>query len=563
MKNSLNYLNLWQQKRGELRVTDSIQTDWLQMQSQLDMLMPVTSAPTPPKSTTALKASKVLKTIKAFKTLILLVSTSATFVTGVYIFHHSHKIKHDRQEKPHKKQPAYMITDSLKTVDSLNRIDSLGLKPDSLSLVKSALENSDSSAVDKSDSASTNRNLAGNKAGTHENRTGQTVSALNKNAGSSVVNKSQNAANRPNAGNHNNYINQSAVNKLANNGGNVFNPNNSGGYSASGTLGYQNGGQQNSGYQPIVLASNFQTSGHLIPNIDSVQTDVNNYFTQPAVNNRLLPFFNANPKNYPEKQNAATINAIVNKIRKTSAAPTAKTTQKDKNGKKEKQAKTRLASSPINIDWGLLTGVNSSGSFTPKKQNSNFYGSLPVDLNLGLYGTYHFNDKWAINVQARALNPQTINGSYSHANAAKADSGAVDSGKAIKVTDSRKAYFISVPIHLVYKVNNYLSIKGGPVINIPVKQLAGTTSLTPLAIKKDTPYYTSVSNQLKNTRYTPAINFGLSVGVSLQYNRFSFEATYLKSLSGYKVSSDFGSYKSNPGSIQLGIGFQLNKPKTR
>ncbi|GAA3987814.1 PorT family protein [Mucilaginibacter dorajii] len=561
MKNSLNYLNLWQQKRNELPVTDSVQTDWMQMQSQLDILMPVTSAPTSPKSTKTLKASKILKTIKAFKTLILLVSTSAIFFTGLYIFHHSHKIKHNQQEKQHKKQPAYIITDSLKTVDSLNRIDSLGRKPDSLSLVNSPLGNSNSSAANKSDSTSTNRNLAGNRAGTHENRTGQTASPLNKNAGSSVVSRSQNAINRSNAGNHNNYINQVTTNKSATNGSNIFSLNNNGLYSAGGALGYQNGSKQNKGYQPLVLAANFQTSQHLIPNLDSVQADVNNYFTQPALSNRLLPSFNANQNNYPAKQSSAAINAIVSKIRKA-PTETVKTTQKDKNGKKEKTAKPRSAS-PINMDWGLLAGTNSSGSFTPKKQNSNFYGSLPVDLNFGLYGTYHINDKWAINVQARALNPQNISGSYSHANGAKADSGAVDSGKAIKVTDSRKAYFVSVPIHLVYRVNNYLSIKGGPVINIPVKQLAGTTSLTPLAIKKDTSYYTSVTNQLKNTRYTPAINFSLSVGVALQYNRFSFEATYLKSISGYKVNSDFGSYKSNPGSIQLGIGFQLNKPKNR
>jgi hypothetical protein len=562
MKNSLNYLNLWQQKRDELPVTDSVQTDWLQMQSQLDILMPVAAAPTLPKSTKALKASKIFKTIKAFKTLILLVSTSATFITGLYIFHHTHKIKHDRQEKQHKKQPAYVITDSLKTVDSLNRIDNLGHKPDSLSLVNSASGSTNNSPADKLDSASTGNNLTGVKPGAHDNKTSQTTSPLNKNVGPYLVSKSQNAANSPNAGSHNNYINQSVANKSANNVGNVFNPNNGVGYSANGTLGYQNGGQQNSCYQPLVLASNFQTSGHLIPNSDTVLADVNNYFAQPSMVNRLLPSFSANQKSYPAKQKTAVINAIVNKIRKTSTVPAAKTNQKDKSGKKEKAAKIR-STSPINIDWGLLAGVNSSGSFTPKKQNSNFYGSLPFDLNLGLYGTYHFNDKWAINVQVRALNPQNISGSYSHANAAKADSGAVDSGKSIKVTDSRKAYFVSVPIHLVYKVNNYLSIKGGPVINIPVKQLPGTTSLTPLAIKKDTPYYTSVTNQLKNTRYSPAINFSLSVGVSLQYNRFSFEATYLKSISGYKVSSDFGSYKSNPGSIQLGIGFQLNKPKNR
>ncbi len=356
----------------------------------------------------------------------------------------------------------------------------------------------------------------------------------------------------------NGYRNQPGANSALTRGNNPFTVNNKGlqGNYANQSAFSLGKALQGSNYQPLVLNTNLVRHAYLVKGVDSIQADINGYFNQPAIGDILSP--DAKQNNAAAKQNQANIHALAGKIGKP-AAGISKTNQKEKIPKivKIKQA------TPLDLDWGLLTGVNTSGSFTPKKQNSNFYGSFPADIYFGLYGTYHFNDKWAVNIQAKALSPQNINGSYSHANGARADSGAVDSGKTIRVSDSRKIYFVSVPIHLVYKLNNYISIKGGPVINIPVKQLTGSTTFTPLAIKTDTTYYTSVNNQLKNTRYVPAVNFGLSAGVSLQYNRLSFEATYLKSISGLKVSSDFGSYKSNPGTLQLTIGFQLNKPKNK
>jgi len=559
MKNSLNYLKLWQQKRSELPVNDSAQTDWLQMQNLLDLHLPSAAPHDIPQSDKVLKASKIIKAAKGFKALVLLVSTTATFVTGVYTYSHFHKIKHSEPDNGIKKHIAHVIADSLKTIDSLNQADSTTYGVNNPPQIKSTPANADSLANNNMpDSGLTGKNVPVNKNTGIKANTGNSVS--NKNSGPyGILKGGKNTGTYTLANSQNTMVNQPDQHGHAANSAQTLYTGNRQPLGGTMPTSTPNGlTQGNSNYKPSVLSVTFQKSYSKVSGIDSIQSDVNNYFTKPAINKILNS--SAKGNNGMLKQTSARVNEIVGKITKSSPdLLKLKAGQKPKNGKQEKVVKAKL-SAPFNFDWGLLAGVNASGSFTTQKQNSNFYGSLPVDLNFGLYGTYHFNDRWAINVQAKALNPQKISGSYTHANGAKADSGAVDSGKTIRVTDSRKAYFVSVPIQLVYKLNNYLGLKAGSVINIPVKQITGTTSFTPLAIKTDTPYYTSVNNQLKNTRYVPAINVGVSAGVSLQYNRFSFEATYLKSISGFKVSSDFGSYKSNPGTVQLTVGFQLNKP---
>jgi len=224
---------------------------------------------------------------------------------------------------------------------------------------------------------------------------------------------------------------------------------------------------------------------------------------------------------------------------------------------KEKNAKVKNSStSSSNIDWGLLTGVNSSGSFTPRNQNSNFYGNSPVDLYFGVFATYNINDKWAVNSQIKLFNPQTITTKYTHANASR-----IDSGQLLQITSSRKMYSTSIPLHAVYKVNSNLSFMAGPVINIPVKQTNTGSTWLPTAIRSDSTYSTHIDSVLNKTKYEQKLNFGLSAGVNITFKRFSFGATYMKSLSGYQISSDFGNHNSYNGTLQFTIGFRLNKSK--
>ncbi len=228
-----------------------------------------------------------------------------------------------------------------------------------------------------------------------------------------------------------------------------------------------------------------------------------------------------------------------------------------RNGKTAKTKNASIKNSTLlNLDWGILTGVNSSGSFTPKSQNSNFYGSSPVDVFFGLFANYNLNDRWAIGSQIRLFSPQTISTIYTHANGSK-----IDSSQSLKITSSRKLYSVSIPIRIMYKVTDKVSFIGGPVIDIPIKQLNTKSTLQPAAIKSDTSYYAKVDSVLNGTQYRQKLNLGLSGGVNIQFKRLSFEATYLKSLSGYQVTSGYGTYRSYNGTLQFTVKFQLNKPK--
>ena len=72
---------------------------------------------------------------------------------------------------------------------------------------------------------------------------------------------------------------------------------------------------------------------------------------------------------------------------------------KEKTNKNQKEKSVRnknsssKASNPLSLDWGILTGVNSAGSFTAKNQNANFYGSAPVDLFFGVFAAWNINAK--------------------------------------------------------------------------------------------------------------------------------------------------------------------------
>ena len=207
----------------------------------------------------------------------------------------------------------------------------------------------------------------------------------------------------------------------------------------------------------------------------------------------------------------------------------------------------------IKTNWGVLTGVNSSGSFTSKSENANFYGTFPVDLFFGVFATSNFNDKWALNLQITGLNPRTIITKYTDANIT-----AIDSNKAIKSTSSRKLHSIDVPLNLVYKVNSKLSFMAGPVISIPITQVNTNTTVQPSAIKSDAAYYVNLSFLLREIQYSTDINFSFSAGVKYQFNRFILGATWVQSLSGYEVVSGFDGYKSYNSAFQLTLGYRLN-----
>jgi len=555
MKNSLKYLKLWQKKRNELPINDDQQENWLEMQSILDKNMPVTT-PSGDEGGSGAKGFKLLS--------LMLISLSAAAITYVYtakiVSKESHHQIHHTREKQTGSNTDRSQGKRDSAIDSLtasemtfNKRDSLHIGSPSLLKLPDLIKNTTtiapaSNANDTQRNApasitaakglpaliktnnfpllaGSNRNqpVIGNAYGSNlggalfKNKAAKTLAGTITN-GTSGLHGQTTVGNRFMHFNNNSSFNgiRAGASRSANSKGGTRRQ-----------LTDDNADQK-------VSAAEFkgnQNEYQVLP------------FSIPK------PYFNA----------AENIGGVIGGsrlslklIQKPSAA---NSLSNGKTNVKEKPAKTRN-SNPSNMDWGLLAGVNSSGSFTPKNQNSNFYGSSPVDLFFGLSATYNINDKWAVNSQIKLFSPQTIITTYSHANQSR-----VDSNQSLQITSSRKMYAVSVPLHIVYKANSNVSFMIGPVINIPVKQTNASSTWRPTAIRSDSIYSAQVDSVLNKTKYEQKLNFGLSGGVNISFKRFSFGATYMKSLSGYQVSSGFGNYKSYNGTFQFTIGFRLNKPR--
>jgi len=581
MKNSLRYSKLWQQKRDELKVNANADQDWGDMSNLLDQHLPVS-----PKGSTSGGGSGSASGLSNFGGLAGIAGISvAVIAVTVYLAVH---FSGDKSEKPRRDS-----SDAKQHTQIITRQDSLDKLQDSAINYSQAVKDSGSVNEDSKSPAGSNSDVVSGNAAKSNNTTPNSAASnarstngmTNSSAGNvgaktnpagALSGKSSSGVNTSGRNNNPIGLNSPSVNnglsnagkngsgvfsksgrgtslsnngkRLAGNSGN--NPLNGGngrygvGYNANGKFGgFRQRGGNGSRYQNQVntIISSRDAKGKLQSN--SGKDDLNSvgvYHSRDTINtNAYDPFL-------PFKQAALLNGQFDNRdIISASVVPFTKNKPADdlKNGKNKKDKKTKASSAgDSKFDYGILGGVNLSNS-------TGLYG--------GAYGAYHISDKWGVNLQVTGLTSQNISGGYSHANGSK-----VDSGKIIQVTDSRKAYFVSVPLHATYNITDNFSVKAGPVLNIPVKQTNGVTSLTPTTINRDSAYYSKTINQLNNTRYNQQINFGVSGGVRYQYNRFSIEATYLKNLSSFSVTSDYGTYKTNgSGMLNITLGIQLNKRK--
>jgi len=542
MKSSFKYLLLWQKKRNELPVTDDPQNDWLEMQALLDQHLPVSN-----KKTSRFKKIKVLPALFIAFSAAAMVYTASRVVINKVNKHHTSQNRHFNKNKTSFVTDSLYIDSGVSNADSItqqaaiqtqvpgpviaagvnkNIAESPALTANQSGLAKTPDKNNVTSTsianqangtkkADKNDitpvSASSNKNQA---AASRQTNGSLRANGLPVNA-ASVGNKTSNRKvfllGATKSGNSSQPLNNHHTTKL--------NDKKTHGVADHDAKDSVNGqGLSNDagddGYQPL-LASSIHLNFNRVPGSLLVKLNIN-----PV---------NRSSAGQPSKNNSKTT--------------------------KQKNTKTK-SSGTSNIDWGILTGVNSSGSFTPKAQNANFYGSLPIDLYLGLFATDHLSNKWGINIQTQIFSPQNVTTSYTHANGSS-----VDSTQSLKITASRKVYNINIPMHVVYNVSSKVSFKAGPVIGFPVKQINTNSTLLPAGIRADSAYYAKSIGILNQTKYEQGVNLGFSGGGSVRAGRFIFEATYLKSITGYKVVSEWGSYKSNPGTLQFTIGFQLSKPK--
>ncbi|BAU52240.1 outer membrane beta-barrel protein [Mucilaginibacter gotjawali] len=523
MKNSLKYLKLWQKKRGEMQVNDDPQADWLRIQSLLDEQMPE------------------VKRLSGFKRLKILPTFFIAFSAAAMVYMVSNIVSLEKNKHPVKHgyhHTANFIPDSANqsqaiAVDSLNPAGS-GTAADSTGLTGETAQNADSSLVKPiNDEAATNRTKPAKNVGV----AGGQAPAGQVSGGINAQNKTVSASKG--------FGQRTALSNLLH----VSGQRNNTGLHAAGRGAK---GLVQSRYPGHALLPNAPNSNNE-PVSDAITP---NLFTgtQNASVSRDNPFIAA-VKPQIDFTAISAVHPVNLPAFGSGLVPTGSGQPPAAKNTKGKTAKAKN-NKPSDIDWGILTGVNSAGSFTPKNQNANFYGSSPVDLYFGLFVSYKVNATWAIAPQLRLFSPQTITTTYSHANNSK-----VDSNQNLTITSSRKVYALSVPIYAVYNATSNLSIKAGPVINFPIKQINTNSLLQPATLKADSAYYTNIIGIINKTKYDQKLNFGISAGASYKYKRFIFEAAYLKSLSGYSVTSGLGSYKSYNGTFQFTIGFQLDKLK--
>ena len=578
MKNSLRYLALWQKKRSQMNIDANPKSDWHNMRNLLDQHLPVQPAAAPVRPPIA-KGLKILSMV--------LTGLSAAAMTYVFIHlsgtkNHNNKVHSYNQRLVTEKHPDVPGENSaprqLPASISSGNADSVrkdkeasGNETLAAANTRANTSSTTTAIVNSARAVSNNKNtlaavkkqplsvnassnsgtaaLAKSKVGgiNHPAANPMPVPVVNgrslKTSGNAALTKPRNnnlAVNRiiqpSRSVNNNGYSKNNGKNNRPNSVDNKHRQQTGGQVKTPGAAGNSHDGRQN-------IAAVADDSRQLVSFIEPVPPD-------PEFNQSMNSFLTTKPIIVNSQFLAGKTLLGASKINKNKGQAT---------GAKPGKNRSNKSSGPqtnSNFEWGLLTGVNSSGSFTPKKQNSNFYGSFTPDVFFGLQGTIHLNDTWAINPQVRLLNPQRLSGSYTHANGSK-----VDSNQLITVTDTRKIYTIDVPVLVTYKASDNFSFKAGPVISIPVKQINGSTQLSPAGISADSTYYAKVSTELKGTSWQQKLNYGLSAGASLQVKRFSFDAAWLQNLGGYQVNSGFGNYKAHPGTFQVVIGFRLSKSK--
>ena len=486
MKNLIQYLKLWQKKRDELRIDSDVNEDWLEMQAMLDKDMPADEG-----SDNTLKKGG----INLVSLMLITLSAAAMVYYTAKVVRIKARADHHKIHIHHKGHRLHAGNDSIPASDSLQYDDADSAAQPQVSIKKDTL-------LKLAAGHSKALNIPDTLTGTN------TISAndTNRNKKNAVINKrgikSANSHFSTNLAIQPNNQNARIKNQL----------------------------QNSSSYQHSNDVNDNVSQGNL-PMVKDVRHNYQNFalLEQPRQNsnmgNRVI-----NTYSTPAYKN------IAQPLKPVPAG-------KDQGNKvKNNQGNSRL-------DWGILIGANSSGSFTSRNLNSNFYGKSPVDFFTGVYGTYNLNDKWGIGLQVNLLSAQLAKGgTYTRSYGIYTDS--VTTLKYRQVSDSKKIYSVQIPLYATYKLQPNISIKGGPVISLPVKQFNTTTLVD------------TVSGPILNpSRYDQKIDYGFTGGISYRYKWIIFEAGYLKGLSRHSITSDSLIHKSTNNTFQFTIKVQLGGNK--
>jgi|GEM_PF-6217279 len=526
MSNLNQYRELWQQKRNELQVGSNAQADWSEMQDLLDQQMPVTP------TDGAKPNSKIPKS--GFTRFGPLSVVSGLIIAGLatyLLLHTKHANKVDKTSKPDRteinKDSLSAITDvksdesksSDSSVISNNLSDNKPAAIDAAKNNNSSSSNADSkSGNDKvlttppddklktADKISVAKNTESNTAARYKNR-------VHNNSTSAKSNSSRLTGNRP-ADPGNPLVSRQNNNRR----------NNTTAFSARNSD--YNGGAFNQ--QQANSTGSYQDNSTAFESTSSLQLqweDVVNGYKYPEV--------------------LASISVEETRILDS---------KNSKSAKKSSTKTSKIHGNRADIDWGLLIGANTNGSFTTKELNHNLYGTLGADPFLGIFANGNINEHWSAGIQIKALVPHMVKGGYLHKNDSK-----IDTGQVFRFRDLRKVYTVDVPLQAIYHITPNFNLKGGPVISIPVKQTGGASTFDKGPELDNSGYYTQVNKALNATTFSKKIQAGAIAGVGLAYKFLSLDAIYNYQFQSQKVNSALGGYAAKMNNLQITLGIQLNK----
>jgi hypothetical protein len=538
MRNWDQYLELWQQKRNELPVDTDAQTDWSEMHDLLDKHLPVQN-PGSSGSDTGGQASNLAKQLSNLIKFKLFYVVGGLILAGAVtytVMQHRAPIKDNKAAKTEIRKDSVdthnsSVTDSLVASNNNSVVDNAG---DHQNLASAAIPlantprkgdlNTGSSTINnKADAATIKSNVSNNSSA----KDARILSSSNRLTNRSRSNSNGRSGSNTQLGDNNQRVNAKSDN----------------------TTGSGNDLTADSNYKGTQAGdpSSIATQGRHDSNVP-LQIATATAFTWDDVVASNKPYTGSIPKYVRIR--------LFNNNAKTAKA--GKNSTSNKNSKDSKRPKGGSNATPIDLDWGILAGVNSDGGFTSKAQNHNFYGSLSPDIYLGLFSTYNLNDRWAVGLQTKFFTPHTISGTYNYTHKLKADT--VQTSQNLTISDSRKVYTIDVPIYAIYKASPNVSFKAGAILSMPVKQVNGTNSFTISGLLRDSAvYYNSVTNDINASTFDKKIRVGASAGISFTYRAVWLDATY--NLQGIKVNSALGGYNANANSLQLTVGFKFNKSK--
>lgn len=536
MSNWNQYRKLWQQKRDELHVDSNAQADWSEMHNLLDQLMPVTPAPPTPPS------PKVPKSVfSKFGPLLVMTSVIIAGLVTYFVARTNQDIATNKKHKPNHteiRKDSTAVNEVVALSDLLQNITGETTNNAQADKQPNAITGTAKTEVDKADN--TTASNADNKANTLSNK--NIATANNRTSHTQTATNNLSGANS--AGNHYRLINSDNSVASKYNSGSSRRVNSVVKISQNDDwkAGIHNQ-QDDKRYNNSAIANNpTETSKNSFTEAASLYLswdDVIKGTSYPAT----LPYFSVD-------------------VQRTAASQTSTDSKKSKDAKKSadtkksKDKKPKSSGNAADIDWGLLIGANTNGSFTGKEFNHNLYGGLGTDPYLGLFATGNINERWSATLQIKALVPHMAKGSYEHKNESQ-----VDLGQTFQFQDLRKVYTVDMPVLVAYHLGQNFNLKAGPYVSLPLKQFGGIVGYEKGPQRDNSGYYTSVDKLLESTDISKKVQFGLSGGAGVTYHCLSLDATYNYQLQSQKVSSPLGGYATHMNNLQITLGIQLNKSK--